>query len=67
MSFKNSTNSLSWEQLGRGTKAMMNLHYGLIHVNLPLLDLRRDKLPNVKEGNMPKNFELCKLRRCSFC
>ena len=40
---------------------MMNLHYGLIHVGLPtMVDLRRDKLPNVKEGNMPKNFELCK-------
>ena len=39
----------------------MNLHYGLIHVGLPtMVDLRRDKLPNVKEGNMPKNFELCK-------
>lgn len=56
-----STNSLSWEQLEYGEKAMMNLHYGLIHVGLPtMVDLRRDKLPNVKEGNMPKNFELCK-------
>ena len=56
-----STNSLSWEQLEYGTKAIMNLHYGLIHVGLPtMVDLRRDKLPNVKEGNMPKNFELCK-------
>ena len=58
-----STNSLSWEQLEYGEKAMMNLHYGLIHVGLPtMVDLRRDKLPNVKEGNMPKNFELCKER-----
>lgn len=56
-----STNSLSWEQLEYEEKAMMNLHYGLIHVGLPtMVDLRRDKLPNVKEGNMPKNFELCK-------
>ena len=56
-----STNSLSWEQFEYGEKAMMNLHYGLIHVGLPtMVDLRRDKLPNVKEGNMPKNFELCK-------
>ena len=56
-----STNFLSWEQLEYGEKAMMNLHYGLIHVGLPtMVDLRRDKLPNVKEGNMPKNFELCK-------
>ena len=56
-----STNSLSWEQLEYGEKAIMNLHYGLIHVGLPtMVDLRRDKLPNVKEGNMPKNFELCK-------
>ena len=56
-----STNSLSWEQLEYGEKAMMNLHYGLIHVGLPtMVDLRRDKLPNAKEGNMPKNFELCK-------
>ena len=55
-----STNSLSWEQLEYGTKAMMNLHYGLIHVGLPtMVDLTRDNLPNIKEDNMPKNFELC--------
>ncbi|MFK2756660.1 restriction endonuclease subunit S [Bacteroides caccae] len=40
---------------------MMNLHYGLIHVGLPtMVDLTRDNLPNIKEDNMPKNFELCK-------
>ena len=56
-----STNSLSWEQLEYGTNAMMNLHYGLIHVRLPtMVDLAKDKLPNLKEDNMPKNFELCK-------
>ena len=56
-----STNSLSWEQLEYGTKAIMNLHYGLIHVGLPtMVDLTRDNLPNIKEDNMPKNFELCK-------
>ena len=56
-----STNSLSWEQLEYDTNAMMNLHYGLIHVGLPtIVDLAKDKLPNIKEDNMPKNFELCK-------
>ena len=56
-----STNSLSWEQLEYGTKAMMNLHYGLIHVGLPtMVDLKRDNLPNIKEDNILKNFELCK-------
>ena len=25
-----------------------------------MVDLSKDKLPNIKEGNMPKNFELCK-------
>ena len=56
-----STNSLSWEQLEYDTNAMMNLHYGLIHVGLPtMVDLAKDKLPNIKEDNMPKNFELCK-------
>ena len=25
-----------------------------------MVDLTRDRLPNVKKGNMPKNFELCK-------
>ena len=56
-----STNSLCWEQLEYGTKAMMNLHYGLIHVGLPtMVDLTRDNLPNIREDNMPKNFELCK-------
>ena len=56
-----STNSLSWEQLEYDTNAMMNLHYGLIHVGLPtMVDLAKDNLPNIKENNMPKNFELCK-------
>ena len=56
-----STNSLSWEQLEYDTNSMMNLHYGLIHVGLPtMVDLAKDKLPNIKEDNMIKNFELCK-------
>ena len=56
-----STNSLCWEQLEYDTNAMMNLHYGLIHVGLPtMVDLAKDKLPNIKEDNMPKNFELSK-------
>ena len=56
-----STNSLSWEQLDYVTNTMMNLHYGLIHVGLPtMVDLSKDKLPNIKEDNIPKNFELCK-------
>ena len=56
-----STNSLSWEQLEYDTNAMMNLHYGLIHVGLPtMVDLAKDKLPNIREDNMPTNFELCK-------
>ena len=56
-----STNSLSWEQLEYDTNTVMNLHYGLIHVGLPtMIDLAKDKLPNIKKENMPKNFELCK-------
>ena len=56
-----STNSLSWEQLEYDTNAMMNLHYGLIHVGLPtMVDLSIDKLPNIKDGNTPKNYVLCK-------
>ena len=56
-----STNSLSWEQLEYDTNTVMNLHYGLIHVGLPtMVDLAKDKLPNIKKENMPKNFELCK-------
>ena len=56
-----STNSLCWEQLEYDTNATLNLHYGLIHVGLPtMVDLSKDKLPNIKEGNMPKNYELCK-------
>ena len=56
-----STNSLSWEQLEYDTNTVMNLHYGLIHVGLPtMVDLAKDKLPNIKENNIPKNFELCK-------
>ena len=56
-----STNSLSWEQLEYDTNTVLNLHYGLIHVGLPtMVDLAKDKLPNIKKENMPKNFELCK-------
>ena len=56
-----STNSLSWEQLEYDTDAIMDLHYGLIHIGLPtMVDLSKDKLPNIKEGNTFKNFELCK-------
>ncbi len=56
-----STNSLSWEQLEYDTKGIFNLHYGLIHVGLSrMVDLAKDRLPNIKDGNCPKNYELCK-------
>ncbi len=56
-----STNSLCWEQLEYEINTVQNLHYGLIHVGLPtMVNLNKDKLPNIKEGNMPKNFELCR-------
>ena len=56
-----STNSLSWEQLEYESNEPYNLHYGLIHVGLPtLVDLTKDKLPNIKDGNVPKKYELCK-------
>lgn len=52
-----STNSLSWEQLEYESNEPYNLHYGLIHVGLPtLVDLVKDKLPSIKEGNVPKNM-----------
>ena len=55
-----STNSLSWDKLEYGTDAIQNLHYGLIHVELPtIIDLSKDKLPNITNGNTPKNYELC--------
>lgn len=56
-----STNSLSWEQLKYESNEPYNLHYGLIHVGLPtLVDLTKDKLPSIKEENVPKKYELCK-------
>ena len=56
-----STNSLSWEQLEYGTNTVKNLHYGLIHVGIPtMVDLSKDNLPNIKDGNMLRNYELCK-------
>ena len=55
-----STNSLSWDKLEYGTDAIQNLHYGLIHVGLStMIDLSKDKLPNITNGNAPKNYELC--------
>ena len=62
-----STNSLCWEQLEYDTNTVQNLHYGLIHVGLPtMVDLSKDKLPNIKEGNIPKTFELCKKGDIAF-
>ncbi len=56
-----STNSLCWEQLEYDTEDISNLHYGLIHVGLPtMVNLVQDRLPNIKDGNKPKNYELCK-------
>ena len=56
-----STNSLSWEQLEYESNEPYNLHYGLIHVGLStLIDLIKDELPSIKEGNVPKKYELCK-------
>ena len=56
-----STNSLSWDKLEYGTDAIQNLHYGLIHVGLPtMIDLSNAKLPNITNGNTPKNYELCR-------
>lgn len=56
-----STNSLSWEQLEYEPNEPYNLHYGLIHVGLStLIDLTKDKLPSIKNGNVPKKYELCK-------
>ena len=55
-----STNSLSWDKLEYGTDAIQNLHYGLIHVGLPtMVNLTKDKLPNIVSGNTPKNYVLC--------
>ena len=56
-----STNSLSWEQLDYNNEDLYNLHYGLIHVGLPILvDIGQNKLPGIKIECKPKNFELCK-------
>ena len=56
-----STNSLSWDKLEYGTNNIQNLHYGLIHFGLPtMVDLAKEKLPNIIVGNEPKNFEVCK-------
>ena len=63
-----STNSLSWDKLEYGTNNIQNLHYGLIHVGLPtMVDLAKEKLPNIIVGNEPKNFEVCKEGDIVFC
>lgn len=55
-----STNSLSWEQLEYEPNEPYNLHYGLIHIGLStLIDMTKDKLPSIKDGNVPKKYELC--------
>ena len=44
-----------------GTSNIQNLHYGLIHVGLPtMIDVEKDNLPNIIDGNVPNNYELCK-------
>ena len=56
-----STNSLSWDKLEYGTTNIQNLHYGLIHVGLStMVDIDKDNLPNIIDGNVPRNYELCK-------
>ena len=56
-----STNSLCWDKLEYGTTNIQNLHYGLIHVGLPtMVDIDKDNLPNIIDGNVPKNYVLCK-------
>ena len=56
-----STNSLSWDKLEYGTTNIQNLHYGLIHVGLStMVDIDKDNLPNIIDGNLPRNYELCK-------
>jgi type I restriction enzyme S subunit len=55
-----STNSLSWDQLEYSGDNIYNLHYGLIHKNLPTqIDLKTCTLPNIKEGFEPVNYTLC--------
>ena len=54
------TNSLSWDQLEYENTNILNLHYGLIHVGLPtLIDMHYNKLPNIKQNNLPNSYELC--------
>ena len=54
------TNSLSWDQLEYENTNILNLHYGLIHVGLPtLIDVHYNKLPNIKQNNLPNSYELC--------
>ena len=56
-----STNSLSWEQLDYNNGKIRNLHYGLIHKELPTaVDLNNDKLPFIKEKYNLSSFTLCK-------
>ena len=56
-----STNSLSWDKLEFDVYNILNLHYGLIHVGLPtMVDLDKDRLPNIIADNIPNNYELCK-------
>ena len=46
---------------------LYNLHYGLIHVGLPILvDIGQNKLPGIKTECKPKNFELCKEGVCDL-
>ena len=39
---------------------LINFHYGLIHVGLPtMVDLKQNKLPNIKEGKMHSKTTNC--------
>ncbi|MBA4854126.1 restriction endonuclease subunit S [Emticicia sp. BO119] len=54
-----STNSLSWECLEYGD-GLLNVHYGLIHQELPILiDLKESKLPSIKNEYIPNKYTLC--------
>ncbi|ROT09449.1 restriction endonuclease subunit S [Muribaculaceae bacterium Isolate-037 (Harlan)] len=55
-----STNSLSWDMLNYENGKILNLHYGLIHKDLPtIVNMKDANLPFINNDKIPKNYTIC--------
>ncbi|TGY78360.1 restriction endonuclease subunit S [Bacteroidales bacterium] len=62
-----STNSLSWDMLNYENGKILNLHYGLIHKDLPtIVNMKDANLPFINNDKIPKNYTICESGDVAF-